>query len=310
MVLSEVSSTTWGSRVSQGYQAACFRVSDVELVKNRSAIGMVLEQSGDGRCDGADGGAAEGAGGGGSGARPPPAVHRGLPALELGVLAPALGQLHGREPFGADQRHMAPRGAEQRLIHLEERRVDAQQRLPGQAGRGRGSERRPSLRAPPAAPRRSPGSGPAPARPRSGGGGRCRAARRARRPTAAGLRPGPAAGCGSAGSAGRRRARGRCRGGGRTRRAAEGPPATAPPDPTRPPSLPAAAPARPPISGAERRDVTSAAAFRTLTSGLRFPARPGAQSRAGGGRWRGRSADTGRSTRARPRRHGRRRTGG
>lgn len=57
------------------------------------------------------------------------AVHRGLPALELGVLAPALGQLHGREPFGADQRHMAPRGAEQRLIHLEERRVDAQQRL-------------------------------------------------------------------------------------------------------------------------------------------------------------------------------------
>lgn len=33
----------WGSRVSQGYQAACFKVRDVELVKNRSAIGMVLE---------------------------------------------------------------------------------------------------------------------------------------------------------------------------------------------------------------------------------------------------------------------------
>lgn len=43
MVLSDVKSTMWGSMVSQGYQAACFRVRDVELVKNRSAIGIVLE---------------------------------------------------------------------------------------------------------------------------------------------------------------------------------------------------------------------------------------------------------------------------
>lgn len=37
----------WGSKVSQGYQAACFKVRDVELVKNRSAIGMVLEYRAD-----------------------------------------------------------------------------------------------------------------------------------------------------------------------------------------------------------------------------------------------------------------------
>lgn len=153
MVLSEVSSTMWGSRVSQGYQAACFRVRDVELVKNRSATGMVLEQSGDDRCDRTDGAASEGTGRGReSGARLPPAVHHGLPALELGVFAPAFGQLHGREPFGADQRHMVPRGAEQRLIHLEQRRIDAQQRLPRQAGRGPGL-RSPSVPRSPAEPR-------------------------------------------------------------------------------------------------------------------------------------------------------------
>lgn len=43
MVLSDVKSTMWGSKVSQGYQAACFKVRDVELVKKRSAIGMVLQ---------------------------------------------------------------------------------------------------------------------------------------------------------------------------------------------------------------------------------------------------------------------------
>jgi len=42
-VLSEVRSTIWGSNVSQGYQAACFKVRDVELVKNLSAIGTVLK---------------------------------------------------------------------------------------------------------------------------------------------------------------------------------------------------------------------------------------------------------------------------
>lgn len=42
-MLSEVKSTIWGSSVSQGYQAACFKVRDVELVKNLSAIGTVLK---------------------------------------------------------------------------------------------------------------------------------------------------------------------------------------------------------------------------------------------------------------------------
>lgn len=42
MVLSEVSSTRWGSSVSLGYQAAWRRVTEVELVKKRSATGMVL----------------------------------------------------------------------------------------------------------------------------------------------------------------------------------------------------------------------------------------------------------------------------
>lgn len=42
-MLSEVKSTIWGSNVSQGYQAACFKVRDVELVKNLSAIGIVLK---------------------------------------------------------------------------------------------------------------------------------------------------------------------------------------------------------------------------------------------------------------------------
>lgn len=43
IVLSEVKRTMWGSNVSQGYQAACFKVRDVELVKNLSAIGIVLK---------------------------------------------------------------------------------------------------------------------------------------------------------------------------------------------------------------------------------------------------------------------------
>lgn len=42
-MLSEVKSTIWGSNVSQGYQAACFKVKDVELVKNLSAMGIVLK---------------------------------------------------------------------------------------------------------------------------------------------------------------------------------------------------------------------------------------------------------------------------
>lgn len=45
IVLSDVNSTTWGSRISLGYQEACFRVRDDELVKNLSAIGMVLENT-------------------------------------------------------------------------------------------------------------------------------------------------------------------------------------------------------------------------------------------------------------------------
>lgn len=43
MVLSEVRSTMWGSSVSQGYQAACFSLSAGELLKNRSAMGTVLQ---------------------------------------------------------------------------------------------------------------------------------------------------------------------------------------------------------------------------------------------------------------------------
>ena len=42
MVLSEVSSTRWGSYVSLGNQAACRRVTEAELVKKRSATGIVL----------------------------------------------------------------------------------------------------------------------------------------------------------------------------------------------------------------------------------------------------------------------------
>lgn len=42
--MSDVNRTMWGSRVSLGYQAACFRVREVELVKNLSAMGTVLEK--------------------------------------------------------------------------------------------------------------------------------------------------------------------------------------------------------------------------------------------------------------------------
>lgn len=42
MVLSEVSKTRWGSSVSLGYQAACRSVTEAELVKKRSATGIVL----------------------------------------------------------------------------------------------------------------------------------------------------------------------------------------------------------------------------------------------------------------------------
>lgn len=42
-MLSDVNSTMWGSSISLGYQAACFRVREVELVKNLSAIGVVLK---------------------------------------------------------------------------------------------------------------------------------------------------------------------------------------------------------------------------------------------------------------------------
>lgn len=43
ITLSDVNSTMWGSSISLGYQAACFRVREVELVKNLSAIGVVLK---------------------------------------------------------------------------------------------------------------------------------------------------------------------------------------------------------------------------------------------------------------------------
>lgn len=44
MVLSEVSSTRWGSSVSLGYQAAWRKVTEVKLVKKRSATGIVLRR--------------------------------------------------------------------------------------------------------------------------------------------------------------------------------------------------------------------------------------------------------------------------
>lgn len=46
MVLSEVSSTRWGSSVSLGYQAAWRSFTDAELVKKRSATGIVLTERG------------------------------------------------------------------------------------------------------------------------------------------------------------------------------------------------------------------------------------------------------------------------
>ena len=45
ITLSDVNSTMWGSSISLGYQAACFRVREVELVKNLSAIGVVLKDN-------------------------------------------------------------------------------------------------------------------------------------------------------------------------------------------------------------------------------------------------------------------------
>lgn len=64
----------------------------------------------------------------------PPAVHRLLPTLELGALAPAFGQLQDREPPGANERHMVLRGAQQGLVHLEQWWVYAQQRLRRETG--------------------------------------------------------------------------------------------------------------------------------------------------------------------------------
>lgn len=43
ITLSDVKSTTWGSSSSLGYQAACFSVRDGELVRNLSAMGVVLK---------------------------------------------------------------------------------------------------------------------------------------------------------------------------------------------------------------------------------------------------------------------------
>ena len=47
MTSSDVNGTMWGPSNSLGYQGACFTVREVELVKNLSATGVVLQFTAD-----------------------------------------------------------------------------------------------------------------------------------------------------------------------------------------------------------------------------------------------------------------------